>query len=330
MGDAILASAVLPFLAERYPGGVIDLVTQRPYHELFAGDPRLHRVHIYDRTAGALAQPPEPGSWDLVVDLQNSGRSRALLRQIAPGAKARRFRKSHMSRLLLFALRLSTYDRRANVVTRYLRAAGWDGGPNESYYPKIVVAPEARQRALKACPGLERTGPTLALAPFAAWQNKTWPLERYAAVARHFMGKGWAVAVFGGPEDQAEAERLCTGLGAGALALAGRGDLAQTAALLSRCALALGNDTGLSHLARAVGVPTAAVYGATTWHFGFFPSGPPAYRTLEARLFCRPCHAHGGNFCWRGGRPCLARVSAAQAIAALEDLADAAEGRAHA
>jgi ADP-heptose:LPS heptosyltransferase len=67
MGDVVLATAVLPLLAERYPRSVIEFVTQRPYHELFAGDPRLHRVLVYDRAAGALEQPPGPEPWDLVI-----------------------------------------------------------------------------------------------------------------------------------------------------------------------------------------------------------------------------------------------------------------------
>jgi len=323
MGDTVLATAVLPFLAERHPGCTIEFVTQRPYHELFAGDPRVRRVHVYDRAAGALEQPPGPGPWDRVVDLQNSARSRRLLRRIAPGAKPNRFRKQHLARALLLVLRVNTYRRGEDVVSRYLRAAGWTGRTNESYFPKVTVAPEALKRGLQTCPGLQGPGPALALAPFASWRNKTWPIERYAAVARHFLGKGWSVAVFGGPEDRPDAERLCGTLGTRALCAAGRTPLSQTAALLSRCRAALGNDTGLSHLARAVGVPTAVVYGATTWHFGFFPSGRPAFRTLDTALFCRPCHAHGGDFCWRGGRPCLTRVTEAEAARALEALAEA-------
>ncbi|HEY3110405.1 MAG TPA: glycosyltransferase family 9 protein [Chloroflexota bacterium] len=94
---------------------------------------------------------------------------------------------------------------------------------------------------------------------------KRWPPERFAAVASALAGRGLASAVVWGPGDDrsaapmlAEARRL----GAADLLELGTGlTLPAVAALAGRAALHLGNDTGASHLAVAVGTPTVVVFG---------------------------------------------------------------------
>ncbi|MDD5676066.1 MAG: glycosyltransferase family 9 protein, partial [Chitinivibrionales bacterium] len=125
---------------------------------------------------------------------------------------------------------------------------------------------------------------------------------------------------FGGRNDAAGAQSLARSIGESATALAGGLSLYECASVLKRCALALGNDTGLMHLARAVGIKTGVVFGATTSAWGFFPRSGPASKIFERPLWCRPCHAHGGTLCFRGGRPCLRRVTPQSVIAGLEEL----------
>ncbi|MCX7021757.1 MAG: glycosyltransferase family 9 protein, partial [bacterium] len=81
-----------------------------------------------------------------------------------------------------------------------------------------------------------------------------------------------------------------------------------TAALLQRCAVVVGNDTGLTHLATAVGTPTVALFGPTTHQFGYFPRGAQA-RVLERTLDCRPCTKNGLERCpRRRDLACLAEI----------------------
>jgi heptosyltransferase-2 len=126
--------------------------------------------------------------------------------------------------------------------------------------------------------------------------------------------------IAGGPQDSAAAEALKGRIGGQCNSAAGRLTLNETACLIARCRLALGNDTGLCHLARACGVKTGVIYGPTTSHFGFYPYGDPPYRVFEARHFCRPCHAHGGNICYTGSRQCMKKIRPETVIKGLEAL----------
>ena len=104
------------------------------------------------------------------------------------------------------------------------------------------------------------------------------------------------------------------------MCLAGELSLYECGCFLTHCSLALGNDTGLSHLARACGVKTGVLFGPTTRHFGFYPYGDPAFRIFEEPLVCRPCHAHGGNICLRMSRRCMRGISYKRVIRELDEL----------
>ncbi len=323
MGDVILAGSLLPLLKARHPGCEIHFLTDTRYRELFRDDSRLASVSGISQSGGdAVPEGLAALRWDLVVDLQNSPRSRRLRERFFAGAPTGSFDKLHRDRFLLLFLRVNRYERGDHVAARYAKAAGIaDGGPGEVPPPSLEFRGdgEGLKRALFA--GSRAGGPTLALAPFSAWKNKQWPSAAYASVGKHFAGKGWNVVVLGGPRDRDGALRLCRAIGEGCASCAGDRSLYDLGCLLARCDLALGNDTGLSHLARACGVRTGVVYGSTTWHFGFYPFGEPPFRVFETPLMCRPCHPHGGNVCWRLSRPCLQRVSAGRVIAGLEELA---------
>ncbi len=326
MGDVILASVVPRYLRAKYPDARITMVIGEGYAALFHDDPHVDRVVAYERDNPVRAvERCRAESWDLVVDLQGNRRSAALVRAIGPVGECRTLNKRRLARALLLLTRLDIYPSTDSIVARYLAAAGMDGRDAWSaWFPRVWLGrgegeESARLEGILA--NVESRQSLLGLIPFSAWRNKVWPIERYEAVGRHFAARGWGVIAFGGPLEREEAAGMARRIGSASVSLAGRVSLRQSARALARCRLALGGDTGLTHLARAVGVRTAAIYGATTRHFGFYPFGTPPYRILETPLLCRPCHPHGGHACVRfGQRTCLHSVMAEQAVAALEQL----------
>jgi ADP-heptose:LPS heptosyltransferase len=109
----------------------------------------------------------------------------------------------------------------------------------------------------------------LALGPTANWVRKVWPADRFLTVARLLTGPGGAlegarIAVLGGPGAQEKdmAAAVLAGL-PGAIDLVGALDLPEAAAVLARCALFVGNDSGLMHLSAATGTPTIGLFGPT-------------------------------------------------------------------
>jgi ADP-heptose:LPS heptosyltransferase len=156
----------------------------------------------------------------------------------------------------------------------------------------------------------------LVLAPGSGTREKNWPAAYYAAIARWWRGRtGGAVIVLLGPAEQERG-------GLDALAVdfisAKNLNLAQVAALLCRGDLYLGNDSGITHLAAAVGAPTVALFGpsdARRWA----PRGPKV-RLLSLDVACSPCDLDVMKSCPH--RKCLTEFLPEKVIGALEDWAE--------
>lgn len=125
----------------------------------------------------------------------------------------------------------------------------------------------------------------LVLSPGSGAREKNWPVEFYLEVAewweRHFRGKSLVVL---GP---AEEERGASGDRWRCAAALRDLDLARLAALISRCDLYLGNDSGVTHMAAALGVETVALYGPTD-PVQWAPRGQRV-RVITRNIECSPC-----------------------------------------
>ncbi len=123
------------------------------------------------------------------------------------------------------------------------------GGHASAFFCAQVGAPEAVPRIdVDRADGAGRPDQsTIALHPFSGSARKNWPLARYRELAASLDRK---VEWLAGPEeDLAEARRF--------------GDLCELARWLRGTSLYIGNDSGITHLAAAVGVPTLALFGPT-------------------------------------------------------------------
>ena len=319
MGDVILVSPVIAHLNETYPNSSITLLTSSAYVSLFERDSRLSSV-VGISKGGPPLEALRGSDFDMVFDLQNSSKSKRLLKTLGIRSVTGAFKKPRLKRLLLLLFRIDLYDSAYGVAAAYIRAAG--GGAHAQIPPLRLdfgtPLPESCRRFED-----EGSGPIIALFPFSAWKNKQWPLDYFVQVGRHYRAKGWRVLALGGKEDASAADALVNEIKGDSLNLAGKLTLDECGKVLARCSLALGNDTGLSHLARACGVKTGVIFGPTTRHFGFYPYANPPYKVFELKMRCRPCHFHGGNKCPLIHWGCMKRLKPETVIEGLEELAAA-------
>jgi ADP-heptose:LPS heptosyltransferase len=118
--------------------------------------------------------------------------------------------------------------------------------------------------------------------------SKLWPWERYAEVVRLLMEKhGLFPVIIGGDEDREVGERLLSQWGIG-LCAAGELSVRESAALIERAQFYLGNDTGVMHLAAAVGRPCVAIFSARDWPGIWEPYGS-GHKVLRFDVPCSGC-----------------------------------------
>jgi ADP-heptose:LPS heptosyltransferase len=118
---------------------------------------------------------------------------------------------------------------------------------------------------------------------------KQWPAGRFVELGDWLQTEcGARIVILGGPADRMLGLTIRSTLVSGAIDLTGKTTLRQAGALLRRCCLYVGGDTGLMHLAAACRTPVVAIFGASCPH-RFGPWGPH-HRVISALLACGPCH----------------------------------------
>jgi heptosyltransferase-2 len=107
--------------------------------------------------------------------------------------------------------------------------------------------------------------PIVAIHPGSGAEKKNWPAENFAAVARWVSDElATQLLVVEGEADERAVEKLIDLLGSRVPTVARGLKLVELAAVLERCALYLGNDSGVTHLAAAVGTPVVALFGSAS------------------------------------------------------------------
>ena len=299
LGDAVLATVVLPAIRRRHPQAQIDVLAPRGITDVYLRSPHVHRVV-------AITRVDE-------VDAYRRGRyDRAILGPESFGAAWRAFRggvpkrmgfaTSHRGPLLSRSLPGASSSRSRHQVENYRELASLDGEPLESDVPAVVLEDGWIQEAEALWP--EDSRPRVALQPGAAYgPAKRWFPERFAHIAHLLSERGFTVALVGGPGDLEVVSAVKERCPAPLLDLCGRTGVGVLAAILSRAQLLLTNDTGPMHLAAACGTPTAALFGSTNplWTR---PYGE-RHRVLRESVPCSPCYQRTCRF----GTLCFERLS---------------------
>ncbi|HEX6939049.1 MAG TPA: lipopolysaccharide heptosyltransferase II [Longimicrobiales bacterium] len=327
IGDVILTTPLIRALRAAFPGATLHFATRRAFAPLLESNPCVDRVFTLpdDADGGlrALARTLRAERYDRVLDLHGTLRAR-LLRVLVPAPRWRGYRKYTLRRWALTRWKRNWFDEVIPVAERYFDAADGlgvrpDGGPPEVF--PTPAAEAAAAAALRAA-GIAAGAPYVALAPGAQHATKRWPEASWVELARRLAAAGLRVVVVGGPEDAEAGRRIAAA--AGAANVAGALDLLGSAAVLAGARALASGDTGVMHLATAVGAPVVALFGPTVREFGFYPYRAPA-TVLERPLPCRPCSTHGGPACPLGHHACMTGIGVAEVAAAVEA---AAAGRA--
>lgn len=170
-----------------------------------------------------------------------------------------------------------------------LGQASGEAIPTTLPVPRLVVDEGQARRVLERF-GLAADRPLLALCPGAEFGSaKRWPAAHYAELAGRYLENGWQVALLGSSNDQPvtrEIQALCESAHV-CVDLAGRTELAEAVDLLSLATAVVSNDSGLMHIAAALGRRLVVVYGATSP--GFTPPLNDNAAIVVSDIDCAPC-----------------------------------------
>jgi lipopolysaccharide heptosyltransferase II/tetraacyldisaccharide 4'-kinase len=314
VGDAAMSLPVLAGLASLFPGAQVAVLAAPRVAPLFAGQAGVSEVIIYPagrekwRTLWSLR-----GKFDLALSLPNSFEA-ALGLWLTRTPHRLGYAANGRKPLLTLALKGRKRLKGLHQVFYYLGLLE-ALGPVQDFFPPSLSLSDmelAEGKSFLISAGLDPAHPWVGLAPGAAYgPAKRWPAERFAAVGDLLQIERQAgLVLLGGPEDL-EAAAAVQRPGRGSfLNLAGQTTLRQALAVLSHLKVLITNDSGLMHVAAALGVPVVAIFGSTD----IAATQPFTSRAtlIHHHLPCSPClkRTCSKNYA------CLTDISAAEVAAA--------------
>jgi predicted lipopolysaccharide heptosyltransferase III len=310
VGDVLLATPVLSRLREGFPKAHIAMLVNPGTDGVVREHPALDDVLVVERGNPArqwrFARELRARRYDLVIDLTDSDRS-ALLARLSGAPVRLGYNSEGRWRGCLYT-RIVEADRFGMHQVRYhLRATEALGLMGPPPPPALMISQEARSaadRLLKEA-GIDASRPLVCLHPGARWWFKSWPAERFAALADRVQTETSAQALFlGGEPERGVAGRIAESMKTPFRSLVGRMGLQELAAMLARAALMVSNDNGPMHMAAALRVPVIGLFG---------PSDPAVWgpwgdghRTFYKGLDCRACFHPD---CFRGEQNCMKLIA---------------------
>ncbi len=320
VGDMVMAPSLFSPLHRLHPGCLVDVAAPAWSLPLLARMPEIREAVPVPLGHGEFRWPLRrrlgrslrDRGYDQAIVLPRSFKS-ALIPFHA--AVPRRTGYRGETRLwLLNDIRPLDKTRLTQTVQRYVALGHEAGAPQPPPVPQPRLTVDAANQA-RLCKelSLATDRPVTAMMPGAEYgPSKCWPLEYYGALARALIGRGERVWLLGSERDCPAAARIRELAGEGVENLAGRTRLEDAVDLLALAGQAVTNDSGLMHVAAAVGCRLVAIYGSTTPDY----TPPLSDRAEVVRLGidCSPCFERD---CPLGHFRCMKEIEPAAVLARL-------------
>jgi heptosyltransferase-2 len=335
IGDVILATALVEYLAQQAPAAPLDVLVRRGNEGLLAGNPHVRQVLIWDKKTKKypnllrLLRQIREARYGRVVTLQRFA-STGFLTAFSGAPERVGFTENPFSRFFTRRVPHVIGDG-THEVARNLGLLEWEEFRVKSFStdflqntqfitrnspPRLYPTPADEAAAAPYA----AVGDYVCLAPTSVWFTKQYPEEKWLELLAA-LPPALPVYLLGGPPDAAACERLAQAAGRpGLVNLSGKLSLLASAALMRGAVLSYVNDSAPMHLCSAVDAPVCAIFCSTVPAFGFGPLSTFS-RVVEhpGPLACRPCGLHGHARCPLGHFRCAREIETTQLLAVLAE-----------
>ena len=292
IGDFVRGHTVVRVLKERWPNRPVDILVNKQVQSLVDYMPGVRKGVLWDLPRRRLALAKQ---WELAAKLraENYGTVLVMPRTwksaLAPALAGIPERVGFVGEVRFGLINQWRWGEKKlpRMIDKKCALALPEGTrlPPEWPVPQLRVPAEEIARWRQAH-GLG-TAPAVALGPGSVGPSKRW--SYYAEAARLLAERGLDVWVIGGPGEKGLAEEILAAGGPRVRDLTGT-DLRNGVVAMAAAGVAVTNDSGLMHIAAALGTPTIGIFGPTSPQL-WGPLNPLA-ATVQTKTFvpCQPCH----------------------------------------
>jgi heptosyltransferase-2 len=314
IGDFVRGHTVVRVLKQRWPNRPVDVLVTSPRAPLVDYMPGVRAGIVWDLPRSRLAVAKQ---WGLASRLRANNYGTALVlprtwkSAIAPALAGIPERVGFVGEARFGLVNRPRWGERRlpRLIDKNAVLALPDGAPlpPEWPVPQLLVPPEQTGRWRKTH-GLG-AGPAVALAPGSVGTGKRWTY--YAEAARLLTQQGLDVWVVGGPDEKMQAAEIVAAGGSKVRDLTGT-DLRNGILAMAAASVVISNDSGLMHIAAAIGTPTMGIFGPTSpYHWGPLNALAATIQT-NTIVPCQPCHR---PICTQNDHRCMRDIPATDVVA---------------
>ena len=321
IGDTVLATPSAAALKRFVPDAQVDILVEDWVSPLLDEHPIIDHVLTVARHGMSartrIARELRRRRYDVVYNLHGGTTATFLTR--ATGARHRVGYKTYQyARLHNHQAPSSSelWDQpQTHSVEQQLALLGWTGVPVTDR-PRTVlgISDRASANIQTRLESAQITGPIALIHPAAAFATKQWRTEHFAEVVDYLTAQGFKCVAVASRDELGILQALADKANSDC-AIFHDLQLPEISALASRSRLFVGNDSGIAHIAAAVGTPAVVIFGSSNivhWR----PWNQAPAEIVYEELPCQPCH---GYFCEKFPAPeCILRVPVNRVVAAID------------
>jgi len=325
LGDVLLTTPALRALRRAFPSARISIIVTAAGKAVLKGNQSIDEIIVLDkssmRSQASVIPLVRRKKFDVIIDFLCNPRTALITllsgapRRVGYDVRMRKIAYSIRKQRDKYVGGKKLVEYAAQVNNNMLRCLGIDYTDTAL---DLGIDGEARARMdefLRSC-GLEGKG-FVGICPAGTWPAKTWAVEKFAALADLIQKElGLKVLILWGPGEKELAERMAQLMISKGI-IACETSIEEVSAVIKRCALLVSNDSGLKHIAVALGTPTVTIFGPTnpgTWN-----PPRPEHRAVYAEIDCLFCDK---NSC--GDMRCMKELDAERVFSAIKETLEAA------
>lgn len=322
IGDIVFTTPVIRCLRKRYADAEIHFLTKPENKIIVESNPNIDKVLLLKKSLFETISELKKEHYTAVIDLHKNLRTFAIKQLLF--TKNYSFNKLNLEKEILIHFHYNLLPQNLHITERNLAAVAALGVEDDGEGMDYFIAPQHKV-------DIEKLG--LVNGNFIAWVigakhfTKVLPTEKVIESIRLFQQKipDRKVVLLGGREDVAMAENIVSNFTESVVNTCGKFNLSESVSILNQSKIVISGDTGLLHIAVALGKPVVAIFGSTVPEFGVFPKygkfkiQPSAIIEMKD-LDCRPCTKFGRNSCPKGHFLCMKGIESQRIFAAVKNI----------
>jgi len=325
LGDMVLTLPMIQALKNKKPDAMLSLLSIPENAGILKGNPAIDEIITYDKKGSQaglislykLIKEVKRRDFNLAVIPHRSFKSAS----IAWAARIPRRIGFDTSQGKILLTDVVHYDTKKHFLDRCLDLARYIGADISEKKPLIPISDDDNEFAIRlfSRENISKNSLVAGINPGSAWPTKRWTEDGYSRLSDILIERdGARIIIFGGPGDIEVAQRIETLMKHKSVNLAGKTNLGQLSAVISKCRFFVTNDTGGMHIAVSLGIPVIAIFGPTTLGIGFGPYGDGNF-VVQKEIPCRPCGLHGSYRCKKGTFECMKSITPQEVYDAIKE-----------